>query len=99
MGTTSKGASAPPSCMVMITRPRARARASLGNHREMQEEKLGKAPASPTPKENRMAMRAQKLEAAPVRDVKTDHHSTMRVRTFRGPRRVARDPVGISNAA
>src|SRR5260370_16718866 len=97
MGTTSKGASAPPSCTLMITRPRARARSSLGNHLEMQEEKLGKAPASPTPKENRMAMRSQKLDAAPVRDVKTDHQRTMRVSTFRGPRRSAREPVGISN--
>src|SRR5260370_21885437 len=83
----------------MITRPRARARSSLGNQREMQEEKLGKAPASPAPKEKRMARRAQKFEAPPVREVKTDHQSTMRAKILRGPQRAAREPSGISKAA
>ena len=39
------------------------------------------------------------FQTAPVTTVKADHHRTMRVRTFRGPRVSPSQPLGISNTA
>src|SRR5215510_12206667 len=44
-------------------------------------------------------MRDPRFQARPVAAVNADHQSTMRVRTFRGPKRSPIHPVGISNAA
>src|SRR6516164_8807982 len=99
MGTTIKGERAPPSWLVMITMPRARARPAGGNQLAMEREKFGNAPASPAPKRKRMRSKSQKLEANPVSEVKTDHQMTMRVSTRREPYLSASEPVGISNTA
>src|SRR5438874_202295 len=99
MGTTSKGEMAPPIRLAIQTMPCALARSTVGNQREMLEELLGYAPASPAPNKNRIGSSIWKLAANPVKVVKADHHSTIRVRTFRGPIRSPIEPLGISNAA
>jgi hypothetical protein len=58
---------------------------------------LGKAPASPAPKRNRVTRSERKPMARPVMEVNADHQSTMRVSTRRGPMRSPSAPVGISN--
>ena len=47
--------------------------------------RLGNAPASPAPKRNRIATSDLTPLARPVSIVNTDHHSTIRVSTRRGP--------------
>ncbi len=59
---------------------------------------LGKAPASPAPKRNRIATSDRNPCAAPVSIVKADHQRTMRVSTRRGPRTSPSQPEGISNS-
>src|SRR5258708_13019828 len=99
MGTTSKGEMAPPMRLAIQTMPCALARSTVGNQREMLEELLGYAPASPAPNRNRIGSSIWKFAANPVKVVKADHQSTIRVKTFLGPMRSPIDPLGISNAA
>ena len=54
IGMTRKGEMAPPMRLAIQTRPCARARSTVGNQREMLDELLGYAPASPAPNRNRM---------------------------------------------
>jgi hypothetical protein len=57
---------------------------------------FGKAPASPTPKRNRIATSDWNPCAAPVSIVNADHQSTIRVSTRRGPRTSPSHPEGTS---
>ena len=61
--------------------------------------RLGKQPASPIPKRKRVTMREVRFHTHPVAAVKKDHHTTTRMRVFRGPNRSPSQPVGISNSA
>src|SRR5205823_5250058 len=99
IGTTSRGAIAPPMRLAIQIMPWALARSAVGNQREMLAELFGYAPASPAPNRNRIGSSMRTFAAKPVRVVKTDHQITMRVRTLRGPIRSPTDPVGISKAA
>src|SRR6476619_2668377 len=99
MGTTSNGEISPPKRLAIHTVPCARPRSTTGNQREIADELLGYAPASPAPNAKRTASSEKKLETTPVRLVNTDHHATMRVSTLRAPIRSAIAPLGISNAA
>jgi len=77
--------------------PFARPRSRTGNHFENARAMFGNAPASPAPNRNLMATSDVMPCAAPVSIVKPDHHSTMRVRTRRGPLTSPSQPDGISN--
>jgi hypothetical protein len=60
---------------------------------------IGKAPASPMPIRNRQAISIGSEEAMPVRNVKTDHHTTTLAKAMRGPTRSPNQPPGIWNNA
>ncbi len=72
-------------------------RSRTGNQRVKLRATFGNAPASPTPKRNRMTTKDRKPCASPVIIVKADHHNTMRVSTRRGPTTSPSHPDGISN--
>ena len=79
--------------------PWARTRSLSGSQVVKVFVKFGKQPASPMPNRARVAVSETKLQAHPVAAVKNDHHSTMRMRTLRGPIQSPRYPPGISNSA
>jgi hypothetical protein len=78
--------------------PLARPRSRTGNHREKLRATFGNAPASPAPKRKRIATSDRNPRAAPVSIVNADHHSTIRVRTLRGPLTSPSQPDGTSKS-
>ena len=88
---------APPHRAAIHSSPCARVRSDRGSHVVNDLAMIGKQPASPTPKRNRMATIEVKLHAAPVSDVNADQPTTMRMRPLRAPTQSPYQPPGISN--
>ena len=78
--------------------PFAVPRSCAGNQRENARAMFGNAPASPAPNRNRTARSVPNPRTAPVSIVNADHHSTMRVRTRRGPYTSPNHPDGTSKS-
>ena len=97
--TINGGVSAPPARVPMMMSPCAAPRSSAGIQLLKLRDMFGNAPASPTPKRNRITRRDAKFQAVPVNAVNADHHNTMRAMTFRGPITSPSQPLGISKAA
>src|ERR1039458_3527245 len=91
---TSGGVKAPPQRAANHRMPWARTRSPGGSQVVKALVRLGKHPASPVPNRNRVATSEAWLQAQPVAAVKNDHHSTMRVRTLRGPIQSPRNTAG-----
>src|SRR5579862_6802844 len=83
--TTSTGVNAPPQRAKVHMMPCALACSTGGSQVENALVRLGKQPASPTPNRKRVIHIVVKLRIAPVSAVNADHHSTIRIRTLRGP--------------
>src|SRR5437762_12727608 len=96
---TNRGVKAPPQRALSHMIPWARTRSTAGSQMVNALVRLGKQPASPIPKQNRQSTREIALHAQPVAAVKTDHMTTTRIRTLRGPIRSPSQPPGISNKA
>ncbi len=79
--------------------PWARVRSGLVNQSVNALVKFGKHPASPAPNMKRVTHSEAKFQAQPVAAVKTDHHSTTRMSTLRGPSQSPSRPPGISQSA
>src|ERR1700722_9439842 len=96
MGTTRRGAIAPPVWLARRKVPKSVLLCDGLNQRLTTTPALGKAPASPAPKRNRTTSRAGYPVTNPVIAVNADHHKTIRVKTRRAPIRSPRVPLGIS---
>jgi hypothetical protein len=96
---TRGGVNAPAQRALSHMMPCARTRSRAGSQVVKALATLGKQPASPAPNRKRVPNSAGKLHAHPVAAVKVDHHSTMRIRTLRGPIQSPKYPPGISNMA
>jgi hypothetical protein len=77
----------------------ARSRSLTGSQVVNMRVMFGKAPASPAPNSARIAINDIPLHAQPVAAVKSDHQSTIRSRTRRGPILSPSQPPGISKSA
>jgi len=99
MGITRNGLMAPPRRLAPQTTLEARARWAFGNQREIVDDALGYAPASPIPKRKRVRSNTEKFETAPVAAVKKLHQRTIRLSVEREPYRSPMAPVGISKRA
>ena len=82
---TSAGVSAAPSRDPACVIPCAKPRSEGGIQRESDRVAMGKAPASPAPNRNRMAIIDAALQAIVVAEVSTDHQRTIAVSARRGP--------------
>src|SRR5580692_4538660 len=96
---TKGGVKAPPQRAAIHTMPCARTFSRCGSQVEKILVMLGKQPASPAPKRNRVRISELRLRAHPVAAVKNDHHRTTRIKTLRGPIQSPRKPLGISKIA
>src|SRR5882762_4143656 len=85
--TTSSGVNAPPQRAAIHKIPCAFTLSSGGSQMVKDLVKLGKQPASPAPNINRVITIEVKFHAHPVAAVKNDHHTTIRISTFRAPNR------------
>src|SRR5678816_3413539 len=97
--TTSSGVNAPPQRALNHMTPTARLRSSRGSQFVNILARLGKQPASPAPKKKRVTSNDARFHAQPVADVKSDHQTTTRINTLRGPILSPSQPPGISNSA
>src|SRR2546423_1923062 len=79
--------------------PSAMGRSDCGSQALNDFANRGRQPASPAPNSRRVINRDGRFHTHPVAAVKNDHHSTMRVRTLRGPMRSQSQPLGISSSA
>src|SRR5262249_53071777 len=79
-----------PECVTPCAKPLSEA----GSQREKARVAAGKAPASPTPNQNRIAMSDVAFHAAALNIVKADHQRTIPVSIRRGPMRSASHPAG-----
>src|SRR6185503_6784590 len=96
---TSNGVSAPPQRALSHMIPCARTRSTPGSQMLNALVMLGKQPASPIPKKNRQTTSEARFHAQPVAAVNTDHMTTTRISTLRGPITSPSQPPGISNSA
>src|SRR5688572_15180667 len=99
IGTTIRGANAPPILPAAQIKACAVPVSYFGNHFETTMELLGYAPASPAPNKKRMINKLIRPFAAPVSAVKNDHHNTTLLNIFLGPILSPMIPVGISKRA
>ena len=95
--TTSSGVKAPPQRAAIHSRPWARVRSLRGSQVASDLAMIGKHPASPMPKRNRITTIEVKFQAAPVRAVNADQPRTMRISPLRAPTQSPYQPPGISN--
>src|SRR5579863_7336738 len=93
------GVKAAPQRAAVALIPSAMARSAGGSQVRKDFARHGKHPASPAPNSSRVTTSDGKFHTHPVAAVKNDHHSTMRVRTLRGPMRSHSHPLGISSSA
>src|SRR5262249_31488756 len=96
---TSSGVNAPPQRALSHMMTCARVRSRLGSQTMNALVKLGKHPASPTPKKNRATSNDVRFQTYPVAAVKSDHMTTTRINTLRGPIQSPSQPPGISKSA
>src|SRR6185436_17590234 len=96
---TSNGVNAPAQRALSHMIACARVRSAAGNQIMNALVRLGKQPASPAPKQNRVTTNDTRLQAYPVAAVNNDHITTTPISTFRGPIKSPSQPPGISKIA
>src|SRR5215204_6664638 len=99
IGTMIKGAIAEPICDPIPTHDKDRPISLTGNHLDTTIKLLGYVPDSPIPNKKRISISENNPFTKPVRMVNSDHHKTIRTKTFLGPIRSPKTPDGISNNA